>query len=493
MAISIPDLDTLVERALTAFRVRFPGKDTHSESFLGKHARALAMTLLGFLQAVKAADDDAVPSERTSSAGLDAWAYALGLPADTSGSYGRKGPTAAGAGLGLCTGTLGTVFPDETVLTAPDGVTEVQLLGAVRIPGTPPGAGSVLGSFVAITKGKGGNLDAGTVLTWQSPPSGADSTVVLTSPLRGALDGEDDPRLLVRELERLQKPPKGGAASDYRRWAESVPGVLRAYVYPLRGGTATVHVVITAEGSGAARVPSVALQSAVDAYVNGSVNTEGTRPTTVEGYATLLPTLAPKGMAIQIRVAPSLAKYAFDWQSAGAALSVVSYTAGPPAQLVVASKMPPSFVTAVGLGHPRIQVLVAGSALPLEARCIGYTDSTQTITLDTPLATSPQPGDTVYPSGPLVAPVAASVLAYVDSLGPSRASGYADPNDLWEDTCSIFRIASAALAARDADGTPLADDVLAVTIDGATTSRTATDFTDAGPELLYFQSLVISD
>jgi hypothetical protein len=198
-------------------------------------------------------------------------------------------------------------------------------------------------------------------------------------------------------------------------------------------------------------------------------------------------------MAVQIRATPSLAKYAFDWQNGGAALSVASYVAGPPAQLVVASKMPPSFVAAVALGHPRVQVLVAGSVLPLQARCTGYDDSAQTITLDAPLASGPQPGDSIYPGGPLVVPVATSVLAYIDSLGPSRASGYADPNDLWEDTCSIFRIATAALAARDADGTPLADDVLAVTIDGATTSRTATDFTDAGPELLYFQSIVISD
>jgi len=70
-------------------------------------------------------------------------------------------------------GTVPTVLP-------------FALSGAIAVAGAPPGAGSVVGKFIAVTPGTAGNLPVGTVLTWQSPPSGADSTVTLTSPLRGA-------------------------------------------------------------------------------------------------------------------------------------------------------------------------------------------------------------------------------------------------------------------------------------------------------------------
>jgi len=133
----------------------------------------------------------------------------LGVPADTEGDFGPKGPTIATGGQGYCTGTRGTVYFDGTRLTAPDGQTAIKLSGTVTIPGKPPGSDQALGSFVAVTPGSAGNLPVGTELAWQQPPSGSDAKVVLTAPLRGALDGETDRSLLDRTLARTQKPPKG--------------------------------------------------------------------------------------------------------------------------------------------------------------------------------------------------------------------------------------------------------------------------------------------
>ena len=58
----------------------------------------------------------------------------------------------------------------------------------------------------------------------------------------------------------------------------------------------------------------------------------------------------------------------------------------------------------------------------------------------------------MFAAGNATLQVATSILSYVDSVGPSTTSGFADSNDLWEDVVSIGRIAQAALDATGADG-----------------------------------------
>lgn len=499
MPLSLPDYDTLWQQIVAFFRNRFTGKDDHAESFIGKLARSVGMAIYGLLQAVAAVDADSPPSESTSSQGLRDWAFVFGVPADTDGDYGPKGPSVATGGQGDCTGTLGTVFADGLLLTAPDGQTSIKLSGAVSIPGTPPGAGSVLGSFVAVTPGSSGNLAAGTVLAWESPPSGADSTVTLKAPLRGALDAESDPSLLGRTRQRMQTPPKGGTAADFRFWAESVPGVFRAYVYPLRGGMDSVHTVVTTAGSGLARVPSDAVRSAVDVEVAAD------RSVTVEGYKTLVPRMVAPGMALRLRVAP-YPKFGFHWSSAGASYTVTAYA--PPgsavATLTLSQPAPPDLVAAVaraslGLSstYPLVQVLASGAGavvLPQLLACTAVAGAVLTLQSG-PAAGVINVGDAVYSGGPVVVPIASSEVAYVDGLGPSRQSGYGDPNDLWDDTCTIARLVQNALDLKDAGGSLLCRNVLAggVTIDGQPQDRQATDAAGDAPELLFVHSIVITD
>jgi hypothetical protein len=316
--------------------------------------------------------------------------------------------------------------------------------------------------------------------------------VTLISPLQGGLDAESDTDLLGRTLERTQKPPKGGDANDYRSWVESVYGVSRAYVYPLRGGLNTVHVVIVADGSGVGRVPSDAVRAAADAYV------ATVRPATVEGYRTLLPTVGVP-MAIRIRVISS-PQYRFDWASAGVSYTVAAYAApaGAPATLTLTPAPPADLVNAVTLRQlPRIQVHGSGttsSPALLQARVVALAGSV--LTLDAPFPSGAvNVGDAVYAGSALVEPVTNAVLAYVDSLGTSRQSGYADPGDPWDDVAAIARITQIVLDLRDAYGVPLARNLVAggVTIDGNQADREAVDATAAGPELLVAGSIAVTD
>lgn len=57
-------------------------------------------------------------------------------------------------------------------------------------------------------------------------------------------DIESDDSLRTRYLHRVRNPSSGGNAADYRSWAQEVPGVGGARVYPLWNGPGSVKVVI---------------------------------------------------------------------------------------------------------------------------------------------------------------------------------------------------------------------------------------------------------
>jgi hypothetical protein len=494
---TVHSLDDLQSSVLAYFSNRFPGRDLGTESWLGKQARAIAMALLLIQAAVEDADQDSSPGPKTSTAALDAFAVLFGLPSN-QGGYGRNGAVAASGGQGPVTGTNSTAFPNGSFLLASDGVTQFALSGGVTIPGIPPGSGSIAGKFVAVTTGRAGNLAANSLLAWVSPPVGADATVMLSSGLTGGLDAESDSALLQRIYDRLQKPPKGGAAVDYRTWAEAgSPAVARAYVYPNRGGLGTVEVVLTSGGSGAGRKPSPAAQTADDAFVLAR------RPVTVQGYLSLLPAMpAPNGLAIRARLKPSAKKYAFDWDDTGAAYSVNAYAAGPPATLTLNQLAPASLKSAIDNGAlPRLQLEVTGGpTVPLLAQVTAWSDGggLTTLTLQNPLPQgwiAPSNGDTVWAGGPIVTPIATALLAYVDGLGPSRADGYADPDDPWEDTCAIARLIEIALDVTDSDGiTRFASNVSipnGVTLNGAALDKTGLADIGAAPELLFAKAVVV--
>lgn len=448
MPITTYSRDEIAAQVLAFFRVRFPGRDLGDDSWLGKQSRAVAMALLLIQKGIEDADHDAVPGPLSSTLALDNFAIVFGLPSN-KGGYGRNGAVAATGAAGNASGTKGITFSDGLLLTASDGVTTFQLQGAVTIPGIPPGTDNALAHFVAVTPGAAGNLSTGAVLRWQSPPAGGDATVTLTSPSQGGLDAETDRELLQRIFDRLQQPPKGGANIDYITWATEQPGVYKAYVYPRRGGTGTVDLVIVSAGSGDGRIPPESARLAVVAFILQ------VQPTNVEGFSVYVPQMpADKDLTIHVR-AELAPKYAWDWSDIGLALTVAGYNAGTPS-ITLSAPAPATLTGAVDLGlKPRLQVVSASLGAPVipeQPRVVAY-DVTKTIlTLEAVMATAPTAGDSVY-AGSYAAPlVAQAVLDFVDSLGPSRKSPYADVVNVWDDTVALYTIATKATDALDVDG-----------------------------------------
>ena len=120
-----------------------------------------------------------------------------------------------------------------------------------------------------------------------------------------------------------------------------------------------------------------------------------------------------------------------------------------------------------------------------------------TLTLETVPDTwiTPTVGDTVYSYGPVVATIAAGQLALVDSLGPSRVSGYGDAITPWFDTLSISSISAVAEEAIDSDGAYLIEKVPVgqCTIDGVAADVQADDNTPNSPELLFASQIAVTD
>lgn len=493
--LTIPTLDEITTQILDYFRVEFPNRDLSAESWLGKQARAVALALLQIQQNQNDAAIDAVPSSDTSSLRLDEFAELFGLSDGASG-YGRKGAVAASGGAGTVTYSGAGPFPYTlaagALLTASDGVTQIETSAII----TWNSAGNQTGTFNAITEGTDGNLAENSVLTFASPPAGITSTVTLSTALSGGLDEESDADLLARIYDRLQNPPKGGTAADYRAWAESQSGVTTAYVYPRRQGTGSLDVVITQAGTGKARgySGSTTTRDAVDTYI------ETVRPVTVESANTMIPTMSSaEACVVRCRVTPAPG-FSWDWDDTAAAYPTVK--AGGTTTLLRINGSPP---TALAVGD-RIQIAnTTSGATVLPEQCVvtaidAVSISPDTIlTLETALTVYPTAGDVIYAGGDVVTDVAQAVLDLVDSLGPSKSSGYADDSDSWDDTLRVDQIIRVALAATNDSGTYLLRDfVTDPTIGVGGGALAATNVTPADaisttpPSMLWLQRINVT-
>src|SRR5262249_50787974 len=152
--------------------------------------------------------------------------------------------------------------------------------------------------------------------------------------LQGGEDEETNPAVYARIVQRLQTPPRGGMAEDYRLWVQTV-GNFIVYVYPRRSGTGTTDLVVAVKASGQARSTGVtgsisAIEAALAARVpTGAINS-------FHVFAPYMPNGA--GHVLRVRVKPFAPKYAFDWGAdvdwsvtPPLPFNVFTYTAGPPA------------------------------------------------------------------------------------------------------------------------------------------------------------------
>jgi len=169
---------------------------------------------------------------------------------------------AAATGDATFTGIAGTIIPAGTELRRSDDA-RFALVAAAEVGG----GGSVTAAVVALVVGAAGNSAAGTSLTLLAPVAGVTpSAVVAAGGLAAGADAETDAALRARLLARIQNPPRGGSRTDYLAWALAVPGVERAWVFPLQLGAGTVGVTFVTTGGAVPDAPLVAaVQAALDA------------------------------------------------------------------------------------------------------------------------------------------------------------------------------------------------------------------------------------
>ncbi len=152
-AFEIPDFET-TRAQMTAFASnRAPEFRTSPVDFLGELIGTQAQVQQALGENTGRSADDAVPSENTSTVGLDTWGDALGMYSGTPGKYGRRAATKAlGAAVQL-SGDKGTAYLAGQAATGPGGVA-VKLRDAKTIAGTPPGTGTITGIIDAASEGE---------------------------------------------------------------------------------------------------------------------------------------------------------------------------------------------------------------------------------------------------------------------------------------------------------------------------------------------------
>ena len=462
MAVTVYTEDELFNRALNYFRLAFSSQDLSEYSFFGLLARAFARFFVLAQEEIYQADADSVPAYQTDADGipksrcsteaLDAWLFVFGLPSGVPGIYGRRPATVSSGGLAIPGVSLPAVLlAANSTATDPTGQILVKTVSAVTLNG-PPNLIPV--QFVSVTTGVAANLPVGTVLTWQSPPAGLNSTCTLTSALGGAKNRESDPDALLRLLARIQSPPRGGTAADYRFWAETAVdsngatlAIARAYVYQLRSGLGTVDILPLYGGSGTARVPPAAeitkIQTAIDLL----------RPVGVT--VNVLAASTPKFIQIRVRATPTAFKngtYEWDWNDGGTSTIITAHTANT---LTVAA-VPAALSAAFAAGtRPRLQIPLVGgggSELPFVSRVTNIVGNVITLADNFP-ATVFDGVTYFWAGGSVVLPVAQRILDYVNALGPSRKSGTADPADPWSDKVLLEDIVTLVMGTKDTDGT----------------------------------------
>ena len=161
------------------------------------------------------------------------------------------------------TGTLdGAAIPAATVVKRSDGVQFQTLADAVIASGT------ATVEVEALEAGSLANTDAAVTLSLLFPIAGVNSAVVVAAGgIDSGTDAQTDESLKQEMLARIAQPPHGGAKFDYETWAKEVPGVTRAWVYPLHMGPNTVGVTFVRDND-VSIIPSAGQVEDMQEYID---------------------------------------------------------------------------------------------------------------------------------------------------------------------------------------------------------------------------------
>jgi len=174
---------------------------------------------------------------------------------------GRK-PASFASGTVTVTGSDGSAVPTGARLVAGDDEFEVTA-------GATVSAGQAVLAVQAVEPGAK-NLDEGTTLELVEAVQGIDSDATVDVPgFAGGAEQETDDDLRARVIARIQQPPHGGAAHDFVAWALQMPGVTRAWTFPLEMGVGTVTVRFVMDDGDTVGIPDAADLALVKAHIDG--------------------------------------------------------------------------------------------------------------------------------------------------------------------------------------------------------------------------------
>lgn len=324
-------------------------------------------------------------------------------------SFLRKQPTgSSGVNALTVTGTIGNAVANGAQLAHADGTLyHVTSVGAVV-----GGGGSVLVSVAADSKGLATNKGVGETLTFTGSPSpgaGIDANATIALALTGGIDLETPADYSPRLLAHIGEPPTGGSISDYLEWVLAQLGVSTGYVWAHRRGGGTMDVAALGSGTGAARVLSATILTAIDDYI------ESVRPGNVRDFLVL--TTTPVATNVRCTIDLDDAGYKWDWNDAGVGYVITAFDS------VAKTITVPTAPAAVIAG---LRLQVNGE----EARVTTRVGNVLTLTFDNDHEDVPVSWftftisvgvDQIRASGDLVRPVKFAIIDLFNTLGPARS------------------------------------------------------------------------
>lgn len=165
-------------------------------------------------------------------------------------------------------GTNGVTIPAGTVWRA-GNTADYRSTADVTIAG-----GAAAPAVEAVVGGADGNVPSGTAVTLVNPIAGVTSAASASTAIAGGANEETTDAFRARLNQRKQRPPRGGAPSDYELWARSAhPDVAsnrgRVWVERNPRGLGTVNVYLMTYGATDDGIPPAAVVTAVDNFING--------------------------------------------------------------------------------------------------------------------------------------------------------------------------------------------------------------------------------
>lgn len=275
MAFNRPTLAQVIDRVATDVFSRLSQDDILRRADASVYARVVAGVTHGLYGYLDWISKQVIP-DTAESENLDRWASIWKIP--------RKAAEVA-TGSATLAGLVGAVIPTATVLQALDGV-QYEVTADVTFTG--PTAVVTLQSVLAAASG---NRTAGQTFALVTPLPGVETTATAGA-MSGGADVETDDALRARLLARIQTPPHGGSAADYVAWALEVPGVTRAWCYPLEMGAGTVTVRFMRDLD-VSPIPDAGAVADVQAHI------ESVRPVTGHLYVAA-PVAAPVNYSIAV-------------------------------------------------------------------------------------------------------------------------------------------------------------------------------------------------